>query len=169
MGQVVCNCVNPGEDQYYKDDRTTDNSNAKALARFKTQLKSGVSVVKFSASLPPSKITIVMRSTGRTEELVFEGADPADQECSTRPLTNFKIRRATDPDPDVKHFAGTKVLRDNIDPRDAMKAFIFEVKDTTAGVKLNINVQAESENDAEKMIIGFRLLFAEAKKAQGRE
>lgn len=53
-----------------------------------------------------------------------------------------------------------QVLRDNIDPRDAMKAFIFEVKDTASGVKLNINVQAESENDAEKMIIGFRLLFA---------
>lgn len=64
----------------------------------------------------------------------------------------------------MKHFAGTKVLRDNIDPRDAMKAFILEVKGK--GQKVNINCQAESEAEADKLITGFRLLFAEAKRKE---
>ena len=44
-----------------------------------------------------------------------------------------------------------------------MKAFVFEVSDDKGSCKHNINVQAESESDAEKMIVGFRLLFAESK------
>ena len=50
-----------------------------------------------------------------------------------------------------------------------MKAFVFEVSDDSGSGKQNINVQAESENDAEKMIVGFELLFADSKRRSARE
>ena len=64
------------------------------------------------------------------------------------------MRRAPDPDPEQKHFAGSKVLRDKLDPREAMKAFIIVAKGTTT-----INLLAESEAEAEVLVTGFMLLI----------
>ena len=68
------------------------------------------------------------------------------------------MRRATDPDPEQKHFAGSKVLRDNLDPREAMKAFIVVANGTTT-----INLLAETESEAEVIVTGFHLLIKQTK------
>ena len=77
-------------------------------------------------------------------------------------LTNLAIRRATDPDPEVKHFAGSKILRDNLDPSMALCAFILEAPNKTT-----INMQMEDEAEADKLINGLKLIFIEAKERVG--
>ena len=77
-------------------------------------------------------------------------------------LVNLAIRRATDPDPEVKHFAGSKILRDNLDPRMASRAFILEAPNKTT-----INMKIEDEAEADKLINGLKLIFKEAKDAGG--
>ena len=37
------------------------------------------------------------------------------------------MRRATDPDPYSKHMAGSRVLRDNLSPTDALKAAVIDL------------------------------------------
>ena len=70
------------------------------------------------------------------------------------------MRRATDPDPEVKHFAGSKILRDNLDPSMALRAFIIEAPE-----KVTINLKVEDEIDAERIIAGFKVLIKDAKSA----
>ena len=87
-----------------------------------------------------------------------------DDKTKTKTKTNqqevaeLTVRRATDPDPEQKHFAGSKVLRDNLDPREAMKAFIIVAKGTTT-----INLLGESEAEAEVLVTGFMLLIKKVK------
>jgi hypothetical protein len=73
-------------------------------------------------------------------------------------VENLTVRRATDPDPEQKHFAGSKVLRDNLDPREAMKAFII-----AGDGSITINLLAETEAEAEVMVTGFHLLIKQTK------
>lgn len=98
-----------------------------------------------------------MKCDQDVKRLIFEDADK-DPECVPRQLKTLMIRRATDPDPDVKHFAGSKILRDNLDPSQAMKAFILDV----SGEKVNINLTVDDEAQCDRIVQGFKLLFKEA-------
>ena len=80
------------------------------------------------------------------------------QKQNQQEVVELTVRRATDPDPEQKHFAGSKVLRDNLDPREAMKAFIIVAKGTTT-----INLLGESEAEAEVLVTGFMLLIKKVK------
>ena len=82
-----------------------------------------------------------------------------DPECADEKIAVMGIRQATDPDPHMAHFAGSQVLRDNLDPRQAMKAFILEGPN-----KKMINLVAKSDAEAQLIISGFKLMFAEARK-----
>ncbi len=98
-----------------------------------------------------------MKCDADVKRLIFEDADK-DPECVHRQLKTLTIRRATDPDPDVKHFAGSKILRDNLDPSQAMKAFILDV----SGENVNINMTVDDEAQCDRIVQGFKLLFKEA-------
>ena len=100
---------------------------------------------------------ITMKCDADAKNLLFDDA-PGDPECQPTSMKNLKIRRATDPDPDVKHFAGSKVLRDNLDPSQAMKAFILD----KAQPKSNINLAVDDETQCDRIVQGFKLLFKEA-------
>ena len=63
----------------------------------------------------------------------------------TQPLNNLTV--------DAKHFAGSKVLRDSLDPSAAREAFIIEGPN-----KVTINCQVGSEQEADRIINGFRLI-----------
>jgi hypothetical protein len=97
-----------------------------------------------------------MKCDPEGKTLMFDDA-AADPECIPRPIKQLKIRRATDPDPDVKHFAGSKVLRDNLDPSQAMKAFILD----SAPDKVNINMTVDDEAQCDRIVQGFKLFFKE--------
>jgi hypothetical protein len=125
------------------------------LSKFKKELYAGIRVQKFSKDLPPAIIT--MKCDADAKNLLFDDA-PGDPECQPTSMKNLKIRRATDPDPDVKHFAGSKVLRDNLDPSQAMKAFILD----KAQPKSNINLTVDDETQCDRIVQGFKLLFKEA-------
>jgi len=140
-----------------EDVLVEEEDDAGILARFKERLQQGIRVTKFSKRAPP--VTIVMKCDEGHETLSFDEAGD-DPECADVGIANLGIRRATDPDPEVKHFAGSKVLRDNLDPSQAMKAFILEAPE---GV--TINLKAEEEADADRIIYGFKLLTKEAKTA----
>ena len=100
---------------------------------------------------------ITMKCDADAKNLLFDDA-PGDPECQPTSMKNLKIRRATDPDPDVKHFAGSKVLRDNLDPSQAMKAFILD----KAQPKSNINLAVDDETQCDRIVQGFERLFKEA-------
>jgi len=154
MGNELCACF--GEGGQIDNDTPSDS---KLLQRFKAKLKQGLQCTKISKDRPQTEIKIVLHEPGT---LKFSGVDKdvsGDPECADEQISVMGIRQATDPDPHMAHFAGSQVLRDNLDPRQAMKAFILEGPN-----KKMINLVAKSDAEAQLMITGFKLLFAEARK-----
>mmetsp|Transcript_70909 Transcript_70909/g.198824 ORF Transcript_70909/g.198824 Transcript_70909/m.198824 type:complete len:167 (-) Transcript_70909:1269-1769(-) len=140
------------------DDGVSIVDDKAVMSHMKERLVKGIAVTKYSRSSSPKIITL--KSDEDCTELFFEhkGARFEDGECDTFKLALCGIRRATDPDPDVKHFAGSKVLRDNLDPNRALEAFILEGPN-----KVTINCKVDSELEADRIINGFKLLFKAAK------
>jgi hypothetical protein len=121
-------------------------------------MRKGVNVKKISKDRPQYECKMSLSPQG--DQISFEGGDSkTDPECQNPQLVeNLTVRRATDPDPEQKHFAGSKVLRDNLDPREAMKAFII-----VGDGNITINLLAETEAEAEVMVTGFHLLIKQTK------
>lgn len=142
-------CEGSGADGDINDER-------QIFEATKNKLQEGVSCTKFSRSIPPRVVAIKISED--CQNLHFENADASDSECRTYSLATLGVRRATDPDPEVKHFAGSKILRDNLDPSMALRAFIIEAPD-----KVTVNLKVEDEIDAERIIAGFKLLIKDAK------
>ena len=68
------------------------------------------------------------------------------------------MRRATDPDPYSKHMAGSRVLRDNLHPTDALKAGVLDLPK-----KASVSISVDSDMEMSDLVEGMRLLVAEAK------
>lgn len=123
------------------------------LNRMKKRLRHGIAVTKYSRAIKPRTVSIKAADED-CSVICFEHADPNDHECDPIKTSTLKVRRATDPDPEYEHYAGSRVLRDNLDPNHALQAFIFEGPDN-----LTINFRASSQSEAERLITGFTLLF----------
>ena len=69
------------------------------------------------------------------------------------------VRRATDPDPENSFYAGSKILRDNLRPQEAMKAFV--VTSTNESSKVEFSMMALSEYECAEIVQGLALMIAE--------
>lgn len=127
------------------------------MSDMKEHLLKGILIKKYSVSSMP--MTLTLKSDEDCTKIFFEnqGVEFRDGDCDTYKLSDCGIRRATDPDPDAKHFAGSKVLRDSLDPDTALEAFIIEGPN-----KVAINCKAASALEAGRIINGFRLIFKAA-------
>lgn len=79
------------------------------------------------------------------------------------PIRSCSIRRATEPDPDYPQFAGSKILRDNLRPQDAMKAFVITCKTISNGgesSRSNFNLAASTEYECADLVQGLILMVA---------
>lgn len=160
MGNDLCACWNgDSASADYEQDA------AELLSKFKAKLRNGMPVKKISKDRPVTEIIVTideslkfLNFTGVKKDVSF------DPECKPRDISKLGIRRATDPDPEVKHFAGSKVLRDNLDPREAMKAFIIEADpDSPSQQTVLVNLLCNAESDTEFLVNGFKLMFKEAR------
>jgi hypothetical protein len=132
------------------------DSSEKLTERFNEKLTKGIPVKKISKDRPQYECKIQLNED---KQIAFVGDEAnIDPDCVPQKIENLSVRRATDPDPEQKHFAGSKVLRDNLDPREAMKAFIVVANGTTT-----INLLAETESEAEVIVTGFHLLIKQTK------
>jgi len=138
------------------------------ITQFMNDMHAGVIVNKLFADREKYEILMKIESKG-DEELVFEFPNGAcmeglpgdsDPEIVRQNISKgASIRRATDPDPlSNGEFAGSKVLRSNLEPRDALRAFILEFVSEDGG-HTQINILCDSEDRAEDLIIGFKTMI----------
>ena len=80
------------------------------------------------------------------------------------PIQSCSIRRATEPDPDFPQFAGSKILRDNLRPQDAMKAFVITCKtisNSGESSRSNFNLAASTEYECAELVQGLILMVVD--------
>uniref|UniRef100_A0A7S2GP89 Uncharacterized protein n=1 Tax=Octactis speculum TaxID=3111310 RepID=A0A7S2GP89_9STRA len=162
MCSILRSCFDAGPalEDSSKDDK---RRRMELFALFEETMRVGVDVDKLSSDREKYKVRMAIIN----EELTFQyppngdgGGLPGDSdpECVTQKIARISIRRATDPDPHSNEFAGSEVLRSNLDPRDALRAFILEAA-TDDGNDTIINILCDTEEQAEELITGFRTLI----------
>lgn len=161
MGAACSNIFSCLDDDGDRDKLNIAPSQKEKYAKFRARMNTGVSVEKLSEGR--DKYEVLMKiEDDKTLVFHFPGSiegsglpEDTDPECRPQDIGRISIRRATDPDPQVKEFAGSKILRANLDPRDALKAFILEGVNED-GTQTHINILCKDENDAEELIQGFK-------------
>ena len=139
------------------------------MKNFKTRLLGkGYTVVMYSESDNPKEIKISLPDEGDPEVslLMFSSAEqppPNIEQLYNIEVKNCMVRRATDPDPENSFYAGSKVLRDNLRPQEAMKAFVVTstVTSTKESSKVEFSMMALSEYECAEIVQGLALMIAE--------
>lgn len=146
------------------DNGADPNDDIAVMNHMRERLIKGIPVTKFSRSAQPKNVILKCDEDCITLYFIEEGGKKfTDGECDTYNLSECGIRRATDPDPQVKHFAGSKVLRDNLDPNKALEAFILEAPN-----KITINCKVDNELEADRIIVGLKTCFRKARASSGQ-
>lgn len=162
MGAACSNLFSCLDDDGERDKINTGASVKEKYMKFRARMNTGVSVEKLSDGR--DKYEVLMKIDDDKKTLVFRFPDSSedsglpedtDPECRPQDIGRISVRRATDPDPQVKEFAGSKILRASLDPQDALKAFILEGVNED-GTQTHINIICKDENDAEELIQGFK-------------
>lgn len=126
------------------------------LAKFEAQMRSGMIVQKLSSDRPMCRVSMRIANG----KLSFHGEDEEDTTCRedadliTQNICDLSVRRATDPDPLMKDYAGSQILRDNLEPRDALRAFIIE--GTNGSSPVYVNILCLNDKEAGFLISGLR-------------
>ena len=122
----------------------------------------------YSESDNPKEIKISLPDEGDPEVslLMFSSAEqppPNIELLYNIEVKNCMVRRATDPDPENSFYAGSKVLRDNLRPQEAMKAFVVTstVTSTKESSKVEFSMMALSEYECAEIVQGLALMIAE--------
>ena len=99
------------------------------------------------------KIMLRMKNNDGGEAAMFfeqHGEPYTDVDCpaSVR-FAVIGMRRATDPDPYSKHMAGSRVLRDNLSPTDALKAAVIDLPK-----KASVSFAVDSDMEMSDLVEG---------------
>jgi hypothetical protein len=143
----------------------TQDKKHRQLKNFKTRLLGkGYTVVMYSENDNPKEIKISLPNEGDPEIslLLFRSTEqpsPTSEQLYNIEVKNCMVRRATDPDPENSFYAGSKILRDNLRPQEAMKAFV--VTSTNESSKVEFSMMALSEYECAEIVQGLALMIAE--------